>query len=241
MQSDKYGDIADLTRGLRVVTPAGTLATAAGADHVDRPERARDGARQRGAARDHHRGHGARPPAAGGARDPRLPLPDWVGGARRRCARSPRARPRRRSRASPTRRETQFSFATRKAGAVLDRVKSRALQAVLAAARASTSSGCASPFVGFEGSAGHVKAQRKLVGAHRHGARRALHRQRPGRALRPEEVRHALHPRLPARPRRARRRVGDRGAVVARCAALYDDGDGRGGGGGRRAGRRPAT
>ena len=35
----------------------------------------------------------------------------------------------------------------------------------------------------------------------------------PGRALRPEEVRHALHPRLPARPRRARRRLRDRGAV----------------------------
>src|SRR5262249_6712099 len=27
MQSDRYGDIADLTRGLRVVTPAGTLVT----------------------------------------------------------------------------------------------------------------------------------------------------------------------------------------------------------------------
>ena len=45
------------------------------ADHVDRPERARDAARQRGAARDHHRGDGARAPAAGGARDPRLPAP----------------------------------------------------------------------------------------------------------------------------------------------------------------------
>ena len=50
--------------------------------------------------------------------------------------------------------------------------------------------------------------------------RRPLHRQRPRRALRPEEVRHALHPRLPARPRRARRRVGDLGAVERAAGAL---------------------
>ena len=52
--------------------------------------------------------------------------------------------------------------------------------------------------------------------------RRRVHRLEPGRALRPEEVRHALHPRLPARPRRARRRVGDLGAV-GDAAGLYDD------------------
>ena len=48
--------------------PAGLLGHAPGAGDVDRPERARDGARQRGAARGHHRGDGARPPAARRAR-----------------------------------------------------------------------------------------------------------------------------------------------------------------------------
>ena len=75
MQSDKYGDIADLTRAVRVVTPAGVLATRAGAARVDGPERARDGAGQRGAPRDHQRGDGPRPSRARAARDPRLPLP----------------------------------------------------------------------------------------------------------------------------------------------------------------------
>ena len=39
MQSDKYGDIADITRGLRVVTPAGLLGHAPGAG-APRPARA---------------------------------------------------------------------------------------------------------------------------------------------------------------------------------------------------------
>ncbi len=56
-------------------------------------------------------------------------------------------------------------------------------------------------FIGYEGSEGHVKAQRQRGRPDRLPPRRPVHRQRPGRALRPEEVRHALHPRLPARPR----------------------------------------
>ena len=83
MQSDRYGDIADLTRAVRVVTPAGRARHPPGAAHLDGPERARDGARQRGAARRHHRGDGARAPAARRARDPRLPVPDLGRGARR--------------------------------------------------------------------------------------------------------------------------------------------------------------
>ena len=63
-------------------------------------------------------------------------------------------------------------------------------------------------------------AQRKLVGeiVSKHSG--IVRRRGPGRALRPEEVRHAVHPRLPARPRRARRRVRDVGAVVDAAAAL---------------------
>ena len=79
MQSDKYGDIADITRGLRVVTPSGMLVAAAGAEHVDRAERARDDARQRGAARRHHRGDRACAPDPDRAADPRLSLPDLGG------------------------------------------------------------------------------------------------------------------------------------------------------------------
>ncbi len=41
MQSDRYGDIADMTKGLRVVTPSGTLVDPAGAGDLDRAERAR--------------------------------------------------------------------------------------------------------------------------------------------------------------------------------------------------------
>ena len=54
----------------------------------------------------------------------------------------------------------------------------------------------------------------------RQEARRHRRRHRPGRALRPEEVRHPVPARLPARPGRRGRRVGDGDAVVeARPAA----------------------
>ncbi len=100
--------------------------------------------------------------------------------------------------------ETAFSFATRKDGhAASTDVKSRALQAFLRRRRGFDLEAMCLGFVGYEGSEGHVRAQRKLVGdvITRHGG--LVDRQRPGRAVRPEEVRHALHPRLPARPRRA--------------------------------------
>ena len=76
MQSDRYGDIADLAKGLRVVTPTGTLVVAPAPGHLDRPERARDGARQRGTPGDHHRGDRPGAPDPGTAHDPRLPVPD---------------------------------------------------------------------------------------------------------------------------------------------------------------------
>ena len=82
MQSDKYGDIADLTRGLRVVTPA-RRARRSGPCPAPRPGRAC--ARWCSAAR---AGSGSSPrrrstctalPAR--ARDPRLPVPDLGGRA----------------------------------------------------------------------------------------------------------------------------------------------------------------
>ena len=59
---------------------------APGAEHLDRPERARDGAWERGPARHHHRGDDPSPPSAARAHDPGLPLPH-LGGRPRRDAR----------------------------------------------------------------------------------------------------------------------------------------------------------
>ena len=68
MQSDRYGDIAELTRAVRVATPCGHARHAPRARDLDRPERARDGARQRGPPRRDHRGDRARPAPARRAR-----------------------------------------------------------------------------------------------------------------------------------------------------------------------------
>ena len=76
MQSDRYGDIADLTRAVRVVTPSGLLVTRPVPARLDRAERAGDGARQRGPPGRHHRGDRARASRAGAPGDPRLPVPD---------------------------------------------------------------------------------------------------------------------------------------------------------------------
>ena len=76
MQSDRYGDIADLTRAVRVVTPAGLLVTRPVPHTSTGPERARDGAGQRRAPGRDHRGDRARPARARAPRDPRLPVPD---------------------------------------------------------------------------------------------------------------------------------------------------------------------
>ncbi len=123
--------------------------------------------------------------------------------------------------------ETAFSFATRKRSTKVDRAKSKALRTFLERRRGYDLSAMCLAFIGFEGSAEHVKAQRKLVApiVRRHNG--VGDRLRPGRALRPEEVRHPVHPRLPARPRRARRRVRDRGAVAGAAEALRRS-DGRG-------------
>ena len=143
MQSDRYGDIADLTRGLRVVTPSGDAGGAPRALHLDRPQRARDGAGQRGPAGPDHRGHRARAPAG------RPSARSWATcsptGARALAAMRDIAA----SEAAPSvtrvsdAPETAFSFATRKASTPLDTVKSKAPAAVPAGARAGTWSRCA--------------------------------------------------------------------------------------------------
>ena len=203
------------TRGLRVVTPSGMLVTRPVPAHLDRPERARDGARQRGPAGDHHRGDRARPAACPTERMILGYLFPTLGRRRSpRCATSRPARRRRRSRACPTPTRRAFSFATRKAPDAASTGSSpRRCRTFLQRRRASTSSRCA-----CRSSATRARERTSPRSARRSGKIVKRHGglcigSRPRRAVRPEEVRHALHPRLPARPRRARRRVGDRGAV----------------------------
>ena len=206
--------------------PVGHARRATGAEHVNRPERARDGAGQRGSAGGDHRGDDPRPPRAARAPDPRLFVPHLGGRpgrhARHRrqrglavgdaCVRRPRERVLVRHRATPRRRSTASS---RKALQAFLRRKGWDLEAM-----------CLS-FIGYEGSANHVAAQRKLSRADRQAPRRAVHRPEPGRAVRPEEVRHALHSRLPARPRGSGRRLGDLGAVERAADGLRQRDGGR--------------
>ena len=225
MQSDKYGDIADITRGLRVVLPGKVLVDPAAAQHLHRAERPRDDPGHRGPARRHHRGHRAGAPDPRGAADPRLPLPapGRTGLAAMQEISTSDARP------SVTRvsdaRETGFSFATRKksAGSRSRSLVSKGLMKVLE--RRGWDLEPDLPVV-------HRLRGRQVPrrAARRRSSRRSsgqhggiVRRQGPGRALRPEEVRHPVHPRLPARPGRGGGRVGDLRAVVASCKPLYDN------------------
>ena len=163
MQSDKYGDVANLTRGLRAVTPAGTVAlrpvpttsTGPSVREMLLGSEGRLGIITEATVHVH-----------------RLPeervilgylLPDWERGleAMHAIAASEATPSVTRVSDAP---ETQFSFATRKAGSPVDRLKSRVLQALLKRRGIDAGRMCLA-FVGYEGSAGHVKAQRKLVGA----------------------------------------------------------------------------
>ena len=203
MQSDKYGDVADLVRGLRVVTPQGMLVDPARCPATSTGPSVREmvlGSEGRLGIVTEATVHVHRLPVR------RTILgylfPTWADGlaAMQEIAAGEAAPSVTRVSDAP---ETAFSFATRKAGTPLDQVKSRALQAFLRRRRGFDLEAMCLGFVGYEGSEGHVRAQRKLVGdvISRHGG--AVDRERAGRAVRPEEVRHALHPRLPARPRRA--------------------------------------
>ena len=194
----------------------GNAGHAAGAQHVDRPERARDGAGQRGTARDHHRGHGPRSPPAGASHDPRLPVSDLGGGARR------DARDRRR-RGLPV----GHARVGRLRDAVLVRHQDEGLAARPAQVEGAPDVPRATqelrprgdvPVVprlrGDQGPRGRAAQAR---GEDRQPPRRVVHRHRARGSVRPEEVRHAVHPRLPARPGRAGRRLGDVRAVERAC------------------------
>jgi alkyldihydroxyacetonephosphate synthase len=170
MQSDKYGDVADLTRAVRVVTPAGVLATRP-VPHTSTGPSVREmvlGSEGRLGIISEATVHVHRVP------EQRLILgylfPDWPSAlAAMHDIAASEASP------SVTRvsdaTETQFSFATRKDPTPIDRLKSKALTTYLQRRRHFDLEAMCLSFIGYEGTKDHVSAQRKLVGriVARHG------------------------------------------------------------------------
>ena len=163
MQSDRYGDIADSTRGLRVVTPAGLLVT--------RPVPATStGPSVREMVLGSEGRLGIICDATIQVR--RLPpertilgylFPNWAESvAAMRDIAASEAAP------SVTRvadaNETAFSFATKKGGSLLDTLQSTALKTFLKRAKGYELEEMCLGFIGYEGPERHVKAQRKAVG-----------------------------------------------------------------------------
>ena len=162
MQSDRYGDVADLTRAVRMVTPAGVLATRPVPSTSTGPS-VREmvlGSEGRLGVISEATIHAHRLPAQRTILG--YLLPDWPRalGAMHAIAQS-EATP------SVTRvsdaRETQFSFATRRRPSMLDRVRSRALAWYLGRRKIDPEAMCLA-FIGYEGSQEHVRAQRRHVG-----------------------------------------------------------------------------
>ncbi len=170
MQSDRYGDIADMTRGLRVVTPTGTLVTRPVPSTSTGPS-VREmvlGSEGRLGLITEATVHVRRRPAS------RVILgylfPTFTAGlaAMAEIAASEASTSVTRVSDGP---ETRFSFATRKAPTPLDRVKSKALTTFLTGRRGFDLASMCLSFIGYEGSAAHVAAERKAVGrlVARHG------------------------------------------------------------------------
>ncbi|MEA2295278.1 MAG: alkyldihydroxyacetonephosphate synthase [Solirubrobacteraceae bacterium] len=170
MQSDRYGDVAELTRAVRVVTPAGALVTRPVPSTSTGPS-VREmvlGSEGRLGIITEATVHVRRLPAE------RVILgylfPTWGDGldAMRDIAASEAA-------PSVTRvsdaYETRFSFATRKDPTPVDRLKSTALTAYLRRRRGFDIGEMCLSFIGYEGTARHVAGQRRLAGriAARHG------------------------------------------------------------------------
>jgi alkyldihydroxyacetonephosphate synthase len=170
MQSDKYGDVADLTRAVRVVTPSGILATRP-VPHTSTGPSVREmvlGSEGRLGIITEATVHVHRVPERRTILGYLFPSWPEALAAMREIAES-EASP------SVTRvsdaAETRFSFATRKEPSLLDRLKSKALQTYLERRRNFDLEAMCLSFIGYEGTKDHVAAQRKLVGkiVSRHG------------------------------------------------------------------------
>jgi alkyldihydroxyacetonephosphate synthase len=170
MQSDRYGDIADVTRALRVVTPSGLLVTRP-VPHASTGPSVREmvlGSEGRLGVITEATVHVRRLP------ERRVILgylfPTWSDGlAAMQDIAASEAAP------SVTRvsdsYETAFSFATRKDPTILDRLKSKALTTYLERRRGFDIDAMCLSFIGYEGTQRHVAVQRKAVGriVGRHG------------------------------------------------------------------------
>jgi alkyldihydroxyacetonephosphate synthase len=163
MQSDSYGDIADLTRAVRVATPAGLLATRPVPATSTGPS-VREmvlGSEGRLGVITEATVHVRRLPAERVILGYVFPTWEESLAAMRDIAASD---------ASPSvtrvsdAYETRFSFATRKAPTALDKVKSVALRTYLSRRRGFDVGEMCLSFIGYEGTERHVAAQRKLTG-----------------------------------------------------------------------------
>jgi len=162
MQSDRYGDAADLTRAMRMITPAGVLATRPVPSTSTGPS-VREmvlGSEGRLGIITEATIHVHRLPAQRTILA--YLLPDWP-----RALAAMRAIAESEADPSVTRvadaHETAFSFATRPRQSILERVQSSALRWYLDRRRIDAEAMCLA-FVGYEGSSQHVRAQRRLVG-----------------------------------------------------------------------------
>jgi alkyldihydroxyacetonephosphate synthase len=170
MQSDRYGDIGDLTRAVRVVTPAGLLATRAVPSASTGPS-----VREMILGSEGRLGVITEATVLVRRTPPKRAIlgylfPDWPEAlAAMRDIAASEAEP------SVTRVsdswETRFSFATRKDPTALDRAKSAALQTYLTRRRGYDLEDMCLSFIGYEGTERHVASQRRLVGkiVARHG------------------------------------------------------------------------
>jgi alkyldihydroxyacetonephosphate synthase len=170
MQSDRFGDIADLMRAVRVVTPAGVLATRPVPSTSTGPS-VREmvlGSEGRLGIITEATVHVQRTAERRTILGYLFPTwPDALAGMRDIAA----------SEASPSvtrvsdAPETRFSFATKKGSSPVDHLKSKALAVYLQRRRDFDLDAMCLSFIGYEGTEGHVAAQRKLVGriVARHG------------------------------------------------------------------------
>src|SRR5215218_6029288 len=161
MQSDRYGDIADLTRGLRVATRSGIL-TVRPVPSTSTGPSVREmvlGSEGRLGVITEATIHVRRVPYE--RKILGYLFPTWAAGlaAMRDVAASDASPSVTRVSDAP---ETAFSFAMREAPTPLDRVKSKALQAILTRRGWDLEAMCLS-LVGYEGSVKHVAGQRKLT------------------------------------------------------------------------------
>ena len=170
MQSDRYGDIADMTKGLRVVTPSGTLVTRPVPTTSTGPSIREMVLGSEGRlgliteATVHVRRIPERRTILG------YLFPSFAGGlaAMRDIAESECS-------VSVTRvsdaHETRFSFAMRKRATPVDKLQSMALRTFLQRRRGYDLRQMCLSFIGYEGTDGHVAGQRKAVGklVKRHG------------------------------------------------------------------------